>query len=164
MQACPEALAAFAMDQCNASYHLIDHGIVAALYRTGLRVDSTTKRVLTLVMKTQARLAEAEDGRSSAEAQAAALREQCKQSIATIQAEAQSAAAKAKMEADAEIGAAHAEGAVAAAKARKEAESAIAEVRASADAAMARGNQEADSSAALMRYHPNVCLETGFSC
>ena len=100
----------------------------------------------------QARLAEAEDARSAAEAQAAATREEARQSLAAIHAEAQAAAARARKEADAEIGAAHTEGAAAAVRARQEADSAIAEVRAGAEAAAARAKQEADSSAALIRW------------
>lgn len=100
----------------------------------------------------QARLAEAEDGRRSAEAAAAAAREEGRQATAALQAEAQAAQAGAKREADAEIAAAHAEGAGAAARARQEAESAIAEVRAGADATVARARQEADSSSALIRW------------
>ena len=100
----------------------------------------------------QARLAEVEDARSAAEAQTAAVREECRQGIAVVQAEAQAAAARARKEADAEIGAAHAEGAAAAVRARQEADSAIAEVRAGAEAAAARAKQEADSSAALIRW------------
>ena len=99
----------------------------------------------------QARLAEAEDARSSAEARTAVVREECRQSLATVQAEAQAAAARARKEADAEIGAAHAEGADAAARARREADSAIADVRTGAEAAAARMKQEAESSAALAR-------------
>ena len=100
----------------------------------------------------QAGLAEAEAGRSEAVAQTAAVREQCKQSLAAVQAEAQAAAARARKEADAEIGAAHAEGAAAAVRARQEADSAIADVRAGAEAAAARAKQEADSSTALIRW------------
>jgi hypothetical protein len=129
--------------------HAISRAVMkaAGMSESALNLGSKRAEVVGL----QVRLAEAEEGRTAAELQAAAAREDARQAIAAVHAEVQAAAARTRKEGDAEIGAAHAEGAAAGARARKEAESAIAEVRAGADAAVARARQEAESSAALLR-------------